>query len=233
MTLRTFSSYRLYKKLLCIFFFNPVSDILLWRPSRWAGICWCTRPWWTRRSQRRPGHPREDWAPGTTWCKWNERSKGRTWDPGSCRPKGDQGDKGDNGSPPLASYMNWKECVWKRRDGKDSGEIYVSHIILDREEIYFTNSQRSTIFFPQDMVNNFFLSFSLSTVPSWRSTQTLLSMFTLLVTLKRHRVAAAVVGCISPSMAMSVALLELLTVHSTSKQPQITVTDTLKATVIT
>ena len=43
-------------------------------------------------------------------------------------------------------------------------------------------------------------------------------MFTLLVTLKRHRVAAAVVGCISPSMAMSVALLELLTVHSTRKQ---------------
>ena len=58
-------------------------------------------------------------------------------------------------------------------------------------------------------------------------------MFTLLGTLKRQHVAAAVVGCISPSMAMSVALLELLTVHSTSKQQQITVTDTLKATVIT
>ena len=58
-------------------------------------------------------------------------------------------------------------------------------------------------------------------------------MFTLLVTLKWQRVTPAVVGCISPSMAMSVALLELLTVHSTSKQAQITVTDTLKATVIT
>ena len=58
-------------------------------------------------------------------------------------------------------------------------------------------------------------------------------MFTLLVTLKRQCVAAAVVGCISPSVAMSVALLELLTVHSTSKQTQITVTDTLKATAIT
>ena len=58
-------------------------------------------------------------------------------------------------------------------------------------------------------------------------------MFTLLGTLKRQRVTASVVGCISPSMAMSVALLELLTVHSTSKQQQITVTDTLKATVIT
>ena len=58
-------------------------------------------------------------------------------------------------------------------------------------------------------------------------------MFTLLVTLKRHLVAAPVVGCISPSTAMSVALLELLTVHSTRKQPQINVTDTLKATAIT
>ena len=30
-----------------------------------------------------------------------------------------QGDKGDNGSARLASYMNWKECVWKktRRQG--------------------------------------------------------------------------------------------------------------------
>ena len=58
-------------------------------------------------------------------------------------------------------------------------------------------------------------------------------MFTLLGTLKRQHATAAVVGCISPSMAMSVALLELPTVHSTRKQTQITVTDTLKATVIT
>ena len=101
MILRTFSSYKLYKKWLCIFLFsNPVSAILLWRPSRrkwttryaWhAGICWHTRPWWTRWSQRRPGQPREDWAPGTTWSKWNERGEGRTWDPGSCRPKGRPG----------------------------------------------------------------------------------------------------------------------------------------------
>ncbi|CAH3177358.1 unnamed protein product [Porites evermanni] len=104
--------------------------------------------------------------------------KGVKGEPGIQGPagqKGDQGDKGDNGSARLASYMNWKECVWKRRDDKDSGEIYVSQVIL-----------------------------------------ALLSMFTLLVTLKRHRVAAAVVGCISPSMAMSVALLELLTQTATN-----------------
>lgn len=58
-------------------------------------------------------------------------------------------------------------------------------------------------------------------------------MFTLQGTLKLQHVAAAVVGCFSPSMEMSVALLELTTVHSIRKQTQITVTDTLKATVIT
>ena len=227
MALRTFSSYKLYKKWLCIFFFNPVSAILLWRLSRhkwttrytWhAGICWRTRPWWTRRSQRRPGHPREDWAPGTTWCKWNERSEGRTWDPGSCRPKGRPGEQRRQWICSTGFIHELEGVCLEKTRRQGFRRNYVSHVILVREEIYFTNSQRSTIFSPQNMVNNFFLSFAFSTVPSWRSTQTLLSMFTLLVTLKRHRVAAAVVGCISPSMAMSVALLERPTVHSTRKQ---------------
>ena len=26
----------------------------------------------------------------------------------------------------MASHMNWKECAWKKGDGKDSGLIYVS-----------------------------------------------------------------------------------------------------------
>ena len=40
--------------------------------------------------------------------------------------KGQRGDKGDSGTPRLASHMNWKECAWKKGDGKDSGLIYVS-----------------------------------------------------------------------------------------------------------
>ena len=58
-------------------------------------------------------------------------------------------------------------------------------------------------------------------------------MTTMLVTSRFTTVTAAVVAGILPSMQPSAALLELLTVHSTSKQQQITVTDTLKATVIT
>lgn len=94
-------------------------------------------------------------------------AKGQPGIQGPAGQKGDQGDKGDNETPRLTSYMNWKECVWKRRDDKDSGEIHVSHVILVREEIYLTNSQRNTnLFSPQNIVNNFFLSFSRSIVPS-------------------------------------------------------------------
>ena len=40
--------------------------------------------------------------------------------------KESEGNKGDSGTPRLASHMNWKECAWKKGDGKDSGLIYVS-----------------------------------------------------------------------------------------------------------
>ena len=114
--------------------------------------------------QGKPGKTGPQGPPGANGMKG---VKGEPGIQGPAGQKGDQGDKGDSGSPRLASYMNWKECVWKRRDDKDSGEIHVGHVILVREEIYFTNSQQSNnLFSPQNIVNNFFLSFSRRTVPS-------------------------------------------------------------------
>ena len=75
-----------------------------------------------------------------------------------------------------------------------------------------------------------------STVHSWRSTQTLPSMSTLLVPSEFMAVTTAVTAGISNSMAPSAALQGLSTVHSTW-QPAgstiFTVTATLKVTVIT
>ena len=114
--------------------------------------------------QGNPGKTGPQGPPGANGMKG---VKGEPGIQGPAGQKGDQGDKSDSGSPRLASYMNWKECVWKRRDDKDSGEIHVGHVILVREEIYFTNSQQSNnLFSPQNIVNNFFLSFSRRTVPS-------------------------------------------------------------------
>ena len=80
------------------------------------------------------------------------------------------------------------------------------------------------------------LYISFRTVTLWRNTRTLPSMSTMLVFSGLPFVTAAVVAGISPSMEPSAALLELLTVHSTCEQAEITiftVTATLKVTAIT
>ena len=85
------------------------------------------------------------------------------------------------------------------------------------------------------MVSFFLLVFN-SAVNSLRSTLTLPSMSTLLVTSGFTTVTAAVAAGISSSMAPSAALLGLLTVHSTcgvAGTTIFTVTATLKVTVIT
>ena len=46
--------------------------------------------------------------------------------PGTPGQKGERGDKGDSGTTQLSSHLNWKECTWKKADGKDTGVIYVS-----------------------------------------------------------------------------------------------------------
>lgn len=71
--------------------------------------------------QGNPGKTGPQGPPGANGMKG---VKGEPGIQGPAGQKGDQGDKGDNGSARLASYMNWKECVWKKRDDKDSGEIY-------------------------------------------------------------------------------------------------------------
>ena len=81
-----------------------------------------------------------------------------------------------------------------------------------------------------------FLYVSFRTVTLWRSTQTHPSMSTMLVTSGFHNVSTVAVAGILPSMALSAALLELLTVHSTCTlvKPKIfSGTATLKVTAIT
>ena len=42
--------------------------------------------------------------------------------------RGEKGEIGTLGSPQLSSHMNWKECTWKKGDGKDSGVIQASDL---------------------------------------------------------------------------------------------------------
>ena len=53
-------------------------------------------------------------------------AKGESGIQGPAGQKGQRGYKGDSGTPQLSSHMNWKECTWKKMDGRDSGEIHVS-----------------------------------------------------------------------------------------------------------
>ena len=70
-----------------------------------------------------PGKTGTQGPPGTDGKKG---AKGEPGIQGSAGQKGERGDKGDSGTPRLASHMNWKECAWKKGDGKKSGLIYVS-----------------------------------------------------------------------------------------------------------
>ena len=79
----------------------------------------------SKETRADPGKTGPQGPPGANGMKG---VKGEPGIQGPAGQKGDQGDKSDSGSPRLASYMNWKECVWKRRDDKDSGEIHVSHV---------------------------------------------------------------------------------------------------------
>ncbi|XP_028402267.1 collagen triple helix repeat-containing protein 1-like isoform X2 [Dendronephthya gigantea] len=48
---------------------------------------------------------------------------GRNAGPGPAGPPGPKGDPGKPGASAYTSNLNWKQCVWKRDDGKDSGLI--------------------------------------------------------------------------------------------------------------
>ena len=92
-----------------------------------------------------PGAPGRDGAKGelgspgktgTQGARGADGKKGAKGEPGiqgSAGRKGERGDKGDSGTRRLASHMNWKECAWKKEDGKDSGLINVSterHVVI-------------------------------------------------------------------------------------------------------
>ena len=80
--------------------------------------------------QGSPGKTEPQGPPGA------EGKKGAKGEPGVQGPagqKGQRGGKGDSGTPgtpQLSSHTNWKECTWKRGDGKDSGVIQVSYKTL-------------------------------------------------------------------------------------------------------
>ena len=67
-----------------------------------------------------PGHP------GIPGRDGRDGAKGDLGTPGQ---KGSPGESCDCATPALSSHMNWKECTWKKMDGKDSGEIYVRDFI--------------------------------------------------------------------------------------------------------
>jgi len=55
--------------------------------------------------------------------------------------KGERGEKGESqvlGSAYLPSHVNWKECSWKKGDGRDTGEIYVSVRVKKQSANVFT-----------------------------------------------------------------------------------------------
>ena len=72
------------------------------------------------------GSPGKTGTKGPRGADGKKGVKGEPGIQGSSGQKGEQGNKGDSGTPQLAAHMNWKECAWKKGDGKDSGLIHVS-----------------------------------------------------------------------------------------------------------
>ena len=64
---------------------------------------------------------------GVRGNKGDEGSCGSSGPPGTKGVKGEQGSKGEKGEivNSAVSQTNWKQCVWKNDDSRDSGEIKV------------------------------------------------------------------------------------------------------------
>ena len=71
------------------------------------------------------GAPGTNGIPGHPGVPGRDGRDGAKGDLGSPGQKGSPGKSCDCAAPELSSHMNWKECTWKKEDGKDSGEIYV------------------------------------------------------------------------------------------------------------
>ena len=75
------------------------------------------------------GSPGKTGPQGPRGVDGKKAAKGEPGIQGPVGQKGQRGDKGDSGTPGLSSHMNWKECTWKKNDGRDSGEIFVSYFL--------------------------------------------------------------------------------------------------------
>ena len=73
---------------------------------------------WDRRRGRKRRASRE---------KRTTRNDGNKRCTGNCGIKGDKGEKGESVRSPLSAVpqTNWKQCVWKASESKDSGKIKV------------------------------------------------------------------------------------------------------------
>ena len=84
----------------------------------------------TRREKRNQGPLGKNGTPGMMRIKGDkgdEGSRGSSGPPGIRGVKGEQGSKGKKGEivNSAVSQTNWKQCVWKNEDGRDSGKIKV------------------------------------------------------------------------------------------------------------
>ena len=84
------------------------------------------------------GSPGKSGPQGPPGAEGKKGAKGETGIQGTTGEKGERGDKGECGTSQLSSHMIWKECTWKKEDGRDSGEIYVS-ITLNLSKIFNSN----------------------------------------------------------------------------------------------
>jgi len=92
------------------------------------------------------GNPGKIGPQGPTGAEGKKGVKGEPGIQGSTGQKGERGDKGESGTPQLSSYMNWKECTWKKVDGRDSGEIYTCDFMKNYTDtalhVYFAGNLR-------------------------------------------------------------------------------------------
>ena len=84
----------------------------------------------TRGQKGNPGSLGKNGAPGMMGIKGDkghEGSRGSSGPPGIKGVKGEQGSKGEKGEIVniAMSQTNWKQCVWKNADGRNSGKIKV------------------------------------------------------------------------------------------------------------
>ena len=106
------------------------------------------------------GSPGKTGTQGPRGADGKKGAKGEPGIQGSAGQKGERGDKGDSATSRLTSYMNWKECTWRKGDTKESGLIYVSgdrHFVTRVKKS--SNSSKQVIFTETIDCHNALVSF--------------------------------------------------------------------------